>query len=30
VWTSFYSPQKESARWGVRDLNMSGQEIGYV
>jgi hypothetical protein len=30
VWNSFYIPQKESFCWGVRDPDMSGQEIGYV
>jgi hypothetical protein len=30
AWTSFYSPQKESSRCGVKDPDMSGQETGYV
>jgi hypothetical protein len=30
VWGSFYSPQKESFRWGVRDLDMSGMGVGHV
>jgi hypothetical protein len=30
AWASFYSPQKESFRWGVRDLDMSGQGTEYV
>jgi hypothetical protein len=30
VWASFYSPQKESSYWGVRDLDMFGQETRYV
>jgi hypothetical protein len=29
VW-SFYSPQKESIRWGLRDPDMSGQDTEYV
>jgi hypothetical protein len=30
VETSFYRPRRESTRWGVRDPDMSSQEIGYV
>jgi hypothetical protein len=30
AWTSFYSPQKESSHWGVRDPNMSGLEARHV
>jgi hypothetical protein len=28
--TPFYWPHRESARWGVRDPDMSDQETGYV
>jgi hypothetical protein len=30
AWTSFYSPQKKSFYWGVRDPNMSDQKTRYV
>jgi hypothetical protein len=30
AWASFYSSQKESSRWGVRDPDMSDQGTGYV
>jgi hypothetical protein len=30
AWTSFYSPQKESAHWDIKDPDMSVQETGYV
>jgi hypothetical protein len=30
VWTSFYSPQKETSHWGVIDPDMSGQGTEYV
>jgi hypothetical protein len=30
AWRAFYSPRKESTRWGVRDPNMSGLRAGHV
>jgi hypothetical protein len=30
AWTYFYSSQKESIHWGVRDLDMSNKETRYV
>jgi hypothetical protein len=30
AWSSFYSPQKESFRWGVRDLDISGLGAGHI
>jgi hypothetical protein len=30
MWGAFYSPQKESTRWGVRDPDMSELEARHV
>ena len=30
AWIPFYSPQKESVHWGVRDPDMSGSGAGHV